>query len=188
MITSNACDAPAGSSSRAVQAGRRMPGGLKGRLARRSVLGVRCDAARDRPPTLQPQPQQQPQAQQQQHADSTRLAAAATSALAAAGLGMAVWLGPAGMQPALAQPKMTPDETLTISVFKKATPSVVNVTNLTARCVWLARTSKGGGQPGRVRSTRRVHHRQWLRPAHGGHCPNVPARRDEHCACPHARA
>lgn len=35
--------------------------------------------------------------------------------------------------PAWAQPRLTSDENLTVDLFKKATPSVVNVTNLALR-------------------------------------------------------
>lgn len=62
-----------------------------------------------------------------------RLAALATSALvicnALAGFALPDELMPA----ALAKPKLTPDEQLTIEIFKRNTPSVVNVTNLAAK-------------------------------------------------------
>lgn len=43
---------------------------------------------------------------------------------------------------ALARPKLTPEEQLTIEIFKRSTPSVVNVTNLAIKCV-RARVARG---------------------------------------------
>lgn len=60
-----------------------------------------------------------------------------TSIAAAAAVTLSSLLGPEvpllGPGAAAAQPRMTPDEKVTIDIFKRSTPSVVNVTNLTAR-------------------------------------------------------
>lgn len=72
-----------------------------------------------------------PQQPQQQHpAVHQQLA----SACAAAVITLSSCLAPAGLAPpAQAQPRMTAEERVSVEVFKKSTPSVVNVTNLTAR-------------------------------------------------------
>eukprot|EP00878_Enallax_costatus_P007128 GHUV01007471.1.p1 GENE.GHUV01007471.1~~GHUV01007471.1.p1 ORF type:complete len:461 (+),score=99.62 GHUV01007471.1:690-2072(+) len=61
----------------------------------------------------------------------------APSVIAAAAISISSCLAPAGtllgLSPAAAKARMTPDEQVTIDIFKKSTPSVVNVTNLTAR-------------------------------------------------------
>jgi hypothetical protein len=66
------------------------------------------------------------------HLSSICAAAAITlsSCLAPAGLLPPVLLTPAAAE---ARPRMTSEEQVSIDVFKKSTPSVVNVTNLTAR-------------------------------------------------------
>jgi hypothetical protein len=73
----------------------------------------------------------------QQHAQQQleRLPAQLTSVCAAAVITLSSCLGPAGLlTPAAdARPRMTAEEQVSIEVFKKSTPSVVNVTNLTAR-------------------------------------------------------
>jgi DNA-binding transcriptional LysR family regulator len=112
------------------------------RHQRRSVLGLRCSPALLPAAARHPQPQQQAPLPQlhwwlpradpagPQPAPGARRAAAGATLLAALGLGVGITLAPASAAPARA---FTTDESLTISVFKKATPSVVNVTNLTAR-------------------------------------------------------
>jgi hypothetical protein len=60
-----------------------------------------------------------------------------TSVAAAAAVTLSTLLGPEmallGPGAAAAKPRMTPDEQVTVDIFKRSTPSVVNVTNLTAR-------------------------------------------------------
>eukprot|EP00882_Tetradesmus_deserticola_P019225 GHRQ01020679.1.p1 GENE.GHRQ01020679.1~~GHRQ01020679.1.p1 ORF type:complete len:264 (+),score=78.75 GHRQ01020679.1:899-1690(+) len=60
-----------------------------------------------------------------------------TSMAAAAAVTLSSLLGPEltllGPGAAAAKSRMTPDEQVTIDIFKRSTPSVVNVTNLTAR-------------------------------------------------------
>lgn len=110
-------------------------------------MGMRCA---QRP---QQQTQQQPAWQWQQPAHpapgdlqppspAAALAGAASRMLAATGLSLSLLCGAGAAPsawpllapgPAGAKPRITPDETVTINLFKKATPSVVNVTNLTAR-------------------------------------------------------
>lgn len=77
-----------------------------------------------------------PAVQQQQELNQ-QLPRMLTSLLAAAAVTVSSCLAPEtallGPGAAAAQARMTPDERVTIEIFKKSTPSVVNVTNLTAR-------------------------------------------------------
>lgn len=86
------------------------------------------------PQPAQPQQTQHLQPLQNIPAQLASVCAAAvitlSSALAPAGLFPPVLFTPAA---AHAQPRMTPEERVSVEVFKKSTPSVVNVTNLTAR-------------------------------------------------------
>lgn len=83
--------------------------------------------------------QQQPERDQQQQAPL--LQQQLTSLCAAAAITLSSCLAPAGLLPpvlltpaaAEARPRMTAEEMVSVDVFKKSTPSVVNVTNLTAR-------------------------------------------------------
>jgi hypothetical protein len=70
------------------------------------------------------------QEQQPLHVVLTSLAAAAAVTLSSLLGPEVVLLGPGA---AAAKARMTPDEQVTIDIFKRSTPSVVNVTNLTAR-------------------------------------------------------
>lgn len=94
---------------------------------------------------MQLQGHQQQQAKQQQkqkqQEEQPQLPVQLTSVLAAAAVAISC-IVPVG--PAEARPRMTPDETVTIDVFKKTTPSVVNVTNLAARWGLRAGCSRAG--------------------------------------------
>jgi hypothetical protein len=70
------------------------------------------------------------QEKQPLHVVLTSVAAAAAVTLSSLLAPELALLGPGA---AAAKPRMTPDEQVTIDIFKRSTPSVVNVTNLTAR-------------------------------------------------------
>lgn len=73
-----------------------------------------------------------------QQADAPQRPAQQLASLcAAAAVTLSSCLGPVLLAPAAAEarPRMTAEEQVSVDVFKKSTPSVVNVTNLTARCV-----------------------------------------------------
>lgn len=75
-------------------------------------------------------------AQAQQADAPQRPAQQLASLCAAAAVTLSSCLGPVLLAPAAAEarPRMTAEEQVSVDVFKKSTPSVVNVTNLTARC------------------------------------------------------
>lgn len=70
-------------------------------------------------------------------ADAPHLGRILTSCAAAAVVLAGSWGAPGGWplapSAAGAKARMTPDEQLTVDIFKKSTPSVVNVTNLATR-------------------------------------------------------
>lgn len=80
---------------------------------------------------MQQQVQQQQDSQPQVPVQLASLCAAAaitiSSCLAPS------WVFPPALFAAEARARMTPEEQVSVDVFKKSTPSVVNVTNLTAR-------------------------------------------------------
>jgi hypothetical protein len=93
---------------------------------------------RSTPATSSREQQEKHSARQQQQVQLEKLQSLSTqfpSICAAAVIAVSGCLGPVLMTPAAAEarPRLTPDEQVSVDIFRKSTPSVVNVTNLTAR-------------------------------------------------------
>jgi hypothetical protein len=84
---------------------------------------------------VQPAKHSSQQQQQVQLEKLQSLSAQVASICAAAVITVSSCLGPVLLTPAAAEarPRLTPDEQVSVDIFRKSTPSVVNVTNLTAR-------------------------------------------------------